>query len=159
MTSLKVQTGIEDKSRREIAESLNRVLADTFTLYLKTHGFHWNVTGPQFLTLHALFETQYNALWDSLDELAERTRALGYPALGSAAEMAKATSLKEATSTPSARDMVRILLEDHEAICRTVRAAQSVADQAEDDATADLLTGRLANHEKFAWMLRSLLAE
>ncbi|HYH22274.1 MAG TPA: Dps family protein [Azospirillum sp.] len=154
---MQIDIGIAENDRKAIAEGLNRVLADTFALYVKTHGFHWNVTGPMFNTLHTMFMTQYTELWNSLDEIAERIRALGYPAPASFAQFAKLTSISEETSVPRAEDMIRQLVEGHETVARTARQVFPTAEQANDQPTADLLTQRLQIHEKTAWMLRSLL--
>ena len=143
--------------RQQISEGLSRVLADTYVLYGKTHGFHWNVTGPMFNTLHLMFMEQYTELWTALDEIAERIRALGVPApFGSA--LSALASLEDSSSlTPAAMQMVRELVEGHEAVARTARSVFSMADEANDQPSADLLTQRLQIHEKTAWMLRSLL--
>ena len=152
-----IDIGIPTNQRLEIAEGLGRLLADSYVLYLKTHGFHWNVTGPMFSSLHGMFDTQYNELWDSLDEIAERIRALGMPAPFGDSSLTKLTSLQEASSIPAAMDMVQQLMNDHEAVARTARSVFDIADAANDQPTADLLTQRLQVHEKTAWMLRSLL--
>ena len=152
--------GIGDKDRARIAEGLSRLLADSYTLYLKTHGFHWNVTGPMFNSLHAMFMDQYTEQWNALDETAERIRALGYNAPGSYAEFIKLSTIAEEpglTEAPDWREMVRQLVDGNEAVCRTARRALAHADDAGDDPTVDLLTQRLQVHEKNAWMLRSLL--
>ena len=143
--------------RQQISEGLSRVLADTYVLYGKTHGFHWNVTGPMFNTLHLMFMEQYTELWTALDEIAERIRALGVPApFGST--LSALASLEDSSSlTPAAMQMVRELVDGHEAVARTARSVFSVADEANDQPSADLLTQRLQIHEKTAWMLRSLL--
>ena len=154
---MEIDIGISKKDRAAIAGGLSRLLADTYTLYLKTHFFHWNVTGPMFQTLHLMFETQYNELWLATDLVAERIRALGHPAPGTYSEFAKLTSIKETPGVPKATDMIRKLVEGHEAVARTARSLFPVADKAEDEATADLLTQRIQVHEKTAWMLRSLL--
>lgn len=154
----KIDIGIGAKDRAQIAEGLSRLLADTFTLYLKTHSFHWNVTGPQFNTLHQMFMEQYTELWQALDEIAERIRALDVPAPGSQAAFAKLTSIAEETGVPAAEDMLKQLVAGHEAVARTARAVFVGADAANDQPTADLLTQRLQVHEKTAWMLRSMLA-
>lgn len=154
---MEIDIGISKKDRAAIADGLSHLLADTYTLYLKTHYFHWNVTGPMFQTLHLMFETQYNELWLATDLVAERIRALGHPAPGTYAEFGKLTSIKETAGVPKATDMVRKLVEGHEAVARTARSLFPVADKAEDEATADLLTQRIQVHEKTAWMLRSLL--
>ena len=143
----------------KLAEALSKVLADTFTLYLKTHNFHWNVVGPMFHTLHLMFEEQYNELWLAGDEIAERIRALGFTAPGSFREFSKLGYLREAEGVSSAAEMIAELLRDHETCARTVRWALSVARSSVDAPTEDLLTGRLMAHERAAWMLRSLLAE
>lgn len=143
----------------QVAEALSRVLADTFTLYLKTHNFHWNVIGPMFHTLHLMFEEQYNELWLAGDAIAERIRALGCVAPGSYREFSKLTYLQETEVVPSAKEMIADLLRDHETCARTARWALSVARTAVDAPTEDLLTQRVMAHEKAAWMLRSILAE
>lgn len=149
--------GIEDKTRAKIAEGLARLLADSYTLYIKTHGFHWNVTGPMFNTLHLMFMDQYTELWNSLDLIAERIRALGHYAPGSYAQFAAFSSIPEETGVPNATGMIQQLIAGQEAIVRTARALFPVVDKASDEPTADLLTQRLQIHEKNAWMLRSLL--
>jgi starvation-inducible DNA-binding protein len=156
----RIDIGIGDKDRAAIAGGLNRLLADTYTLYLTTHNFHWNVTGPMFNTLHAMFMAQYTELWNAVDPIAERIRALGHPAPGSYAQFGKLSSIKDAPATPpKALQMVRILVEGHEAVARTGRSVFPLADKADDQPTADLLTRRLDIHEKTAWMLRSLLED
>ncbi len=150
--------GISADDRAEIAAGLSRLLADSFNLYLMTHNFHWNVTGPMFNTLHLMFEEQYNELWMAVDMVAERIRTLGYPAPGTYSEFAKLASIKEVVGVPAATDMITLLVEGHEAVCRTARALLAPADAAADESTADLVTQRLQIHEKTAWMLRSLLA-
>src|SRR5690606_21913360 len=152
-----IDIGIRDKDRKAIAGGLSRVLADTYTLYLQTHNFHWNVEGPMFNTLHQMFMVQYTELWNALDEIAERIRALGYPAPGTYREFAKLTSIKEAEGVPDAMEMVRLPVLGHESVARTARAAFPAAEEGGDESTADLLTQRLQVHEKTAWMLRSLL--
>lgn len=152
-----VHIGIPDALRQQIATSLGQLLSDTFVLYGKTHGFHWNVTGPMFNSLHLMFEGQYTELWDALDEIAERIRALGHPAPYGGANFAALASIKETQGVPAAMDMVRELVAGHEAVARTARQAFDLADEANDQPTADLLTQRLQIHEKTAWMLRSLL--
>ena len=154
---MQVDIGIDADIREEIAGGLSRLLADTYTLYLKTHYFHWNVTGPMFQTLHLMFETQYTELALAVDLIAERIRALGFPAPGSYSEYAKLSSISETTSVPKATEMIKLLVEGQEAVCRTARSIYAIADQASDEPTADLLTQRLQLHEKTAWMLRSLL--
>jgi starvation-inducible DNA-binding protein len=153
----RIDIGISENDRRKIAEGLGRLLADTYTLYLKTHNFHWNVTGPMFQTLHLMFEEQYNELAIAVDLIAERIRALGFPAPGSYREFMDATSIGDARSGLSATDMVRDLVEGQEAVVRTARSILPVVDKADDQPTIDLLTQRLQVHEKAAWMLRSLL--
>jgi starvation-inducible DNA-binding protein len=154
---MEVNIGIEEDTRAEIAAGLSRLLADTYTLYLKTHYFHWNVTGPMFQTLHLMFETQYTELALAVDLIAERIRALGFPAPGSYTEYAKLSSIPETTSVPKATEMIKLLVEGQEAVCRTARSIYAAAEKASDEPTADLLTQRLQLHEKTAWMLRSLL--
>jgi starvation-inducible DNA-binding protein len=155
-----ISIGMSDKDRAAIAKGLNALLADTYTLYLTTHNFHWNVTGPMFNTLHLMFMGQYTELWNAVDPIAERIRALGFPAAGSYAQFGKLSSIKDAPAEPpKALEMVRILVEGHEAVARTARALFPVAEKADDQPTADLLTQRLDIHEKTAWMLRSLLEE
>jgi starvation-inducible DNA-binding protein len=149
--------GINPQDRKRIAEGLSKLLADTYTLYLKTHYFHWNVTGPMFNTLHLMFETQYNELALAVDMIAERIRSLDEYAPGTYGQFAKLTSIKEANGVPKATDMIKELVEGHEAVCRTARSVFPAAEAASDEATSDLLTQRLQTHEKTAWMLRSLL--
>ena len=151
--------GIDDASRAKIAEGLSRLLADTYTLYLKTHNFHWNVTGPMFQTLHLMFETQYTELALAVDLIAERIRALGYPAPGTYSEYVKLSSIPETPGVPKATEMIRLLVEGQEAVVRTARSVFPVVDEVNDEPTADLLTQRMQVHEKTAWMLRSLLEE
>ena len=153
----RIDIGISEKDRQKIADGLSRLLADNFALYLKTHNFHWNVKGPMFQTLHLMFEQQYNELWLALDAIAERIRALGFPAPGTYAEYAKLSSIKETAGVPEAKDMIRNLVGGHEAVARTARKLFPVVEKASDEPTADLLTQRLQVHEKTAWMLRSLL--
>ena len=152
-----IDIGINEKDREKIAAGLSRLLADTYSLYLKTHYFHWNVTGPMFQTLHLMFETQYNELALAVDSVAERIRSLGYEAPGSYKAYAKLTSIEETDHVPAATDMIQLLVKGHEAVTRTARKVFPAADQAGDESTADLLTQRLQIHEKTAWMLRSLL--
>ncbi|HSG93416.1 MAG TPA: Dps family protein [Methylotenera sp.] len=149
--------GIKEQDRKNIAQGLSHLLADTYTLYLKTHYFHWNVTGPMFNTLHLMFETQYKELALAVDLIAERIRALDVHAPGTYRDFAKLTSIKETESVPKAQDMITELVAGHEAVCRTARSVFPSADAASDEATADLLTQRLQLHEKTAWMLRSML--
>lgn len=157
--SLPINLGIPEASRKEIAEGLSRLLADTYSLYLKTHNFHWNVTGPMFQTLHLMFETQYTELALAVDLIAERIRALGFPAPGTYSDYAKLSSIEETPGVPKAQDMIRLLVEGQESVARTARSIFPVADKVNDEPTADLLTQRLQVHEKTAWMLRSLLEE
>ena len=152
-----IDIGIPEAERRRIAEGLSRVLADSTVLYAKTHGFHWNVTGPMFNTLHLMFMEQYTELWNALDAIAERIRALGVQAPYGGSRIAALSSIPESEGTPAALAMVRELVEGHEAVARTIRSVFAVADEAGDQPTADLLTQRLQIHEKTAWMLRSLL--
>ena len=155
-----IDIGISDGDRAAIADGLSKLLADTYTLYLKTHNFHWNVTGPMFNTLHAMFMTQYVELWNAVDPIAERIRSLGHPAPGSYAQFGKLSSIPDAPAAPPrAMDMVKVLVEGHEAVARTARAVFPVASDANDQPTADLLTQRLTVHEQTAWMLRSLLED
>jgi starvation-inducible DNA-binding protein len=154
---MKPNIGIEEGSRKEISHGLSKLLADTYTLFLKTHNFHWNVTGTMFDTLHKLFEVQYNELFAAADEVAERIRSLGSYAPGSYTEFARLATVKEASGTPKALDMVKELLEGHETVARTARQTFPAAENGADEATVDLLTQRLQYHEKTAWMLRSLL--
>lgn len=155
-----INIGIDDQDRAAIAKGLSRLLADTYTLYLTTHNFHWNVVGPMFNTLHDMFEEQYTELWNAVDQIAERIRALGHPAPGSYAAFGKLSTLADAPADPpAAMEMVRILDEGHEAVARTAREVFPLAEKASDESTADLLTARLTVHEQTAWMLRSLLAE
>jgi starvation-inducible DNA-binding protein len=159
MSALKIDIGIPENQRHAIADGLSRLLADTYTLYLKTHNFHWNVTGPMFNTLHLMFEAQYNELALAVDQIAERIRALGFPAPGTYSAYAKLSSIKETDGVPNAQDMIRLLVEGQEAVVRTARAVFETADDANDQPSADLLTQRMQVHEKTAWMLRSLLEQ
>jgi len=152
-----IDIGIAAKDREKIAQGLSRLLADTYTLYLKTHNFHWNVTGPMFNTLHLMFEAQYNELALAVDLIAERIRALGFPAPGTYSAYAKLSSIKETQGVPNAEKMIALLVEGQEAVVRTARAVFPMVDKANDEPTADLLTQRMQVHEKTAWMLRSLL--
>jgi starvation-inducible DNA-binding protein len=154
---MQVDIGIQESDRQEIANGLSRLLADTYSLYLKTHYFHWNVTGPMFQTLHLMFETQYTELALAVDLIAERIRALGYPAPGSYSAYAQLSSIPETTDVPKATEMIQLLVAGQEAVCRTARSIYTAAEKAQDEPTADLLTQRLQLHEKTAWMLRSLL--
>ncbi|MGD0895113.1 MAG: Dps family protein [Acidimicrobiales bacterium] len=152
-----IDIGIPADKREEIVRHLSAVLGDTYTLYLKTHNYHWNVTGPMFQTLHLMFETEYNELALAVDEIAERIRALGAPAPGTLREFFQLSSIAEDTDAPDATEMVRRLVAGQEAVVKTARAAFTVAEKANDQPTADLLTRRMEIHEKTAWMLRSLL--
>ena len=155
-----INIGISAADRSAITEGLSRLLADTYTLYLTTHNFHWNVTGPMFNTLHTMFLGQYTELWTAVDPLAERIRSLGHAAPGSYAQFGALASIPDAPATPpKALAMVKILVEGHEAVARTARSIFPLADQAGDEPTADLLTQRLTVHEQTAWMLRSLLED
>ena len=157
--SLPVNIGISDAKRKKIAEGLSKLLADSYTLYLMTHNFHWNVTGPQFNSLHMMFMDQYTEQWNALDVIAERIRALGFPAPGTYKEFVKLASIQEVEGVPKATDMIRHLVLAQEATARTARALFPVVDDANDQPTADVLTQRIDVHEKTAWMLRSLLEE
>ena len=153
----RIDIGIDASSRKAIADGLSRLLADEYTLYLKTHNFHWNVTGPMFNTLHLMFETHYNESALAVDLVAERIRALGFPAPGTYSQYAKLSSIKETEGVPEWREMVAQLVEGHEACVRTARKVFPAVDESNDEPTADLLTQRMQVHEKTAWMLRSLL--
>jgi starvation-inducible DNA-binding protein len=155
---MKIDIGIKESERAKIAQGLSRLLADTYTLYLKTHNFHWNVTGPMFQTLHLMFEQQYNELALAVDLIAERIRALGFPAPGTYAEFTKLSSIKEPKGVPSAENMIRELVAGQEAVVKTARSVFPLVDKVNDEPSADLLTQRMQVHEKTAWMLRSLLA-
>jgi len=155
---MELNLGINQQDRETIAAGLSRLLADSYTLYLKTHNYHWNVTGPQFNTLHLMFEGQYTELAAAVDEIAERIRALGIKAPGSYLEFSEITSIEEAQGEESAEDMIRQLAIGQETVVRTARAVFPAADAAHDEPTADLLTQRMQIHEKNAWMLRSMLA-
>ncbi len=155
-----IHIGIADKDRAAIANGLSRLLADTYTLYLTTHNFHWNVTGPMFNSLHAMFMAQYTELWNAVDPIAERIRSLGHVAPGSYAQFGKLSTVPDAPAQPpKALEMVAILVKGHEAVARTARELFPTVDKASDEPTADLLTQRLTVHEQTAWMLRSLLEE
>ena len=154
-----INTGLDDNARKAVAEAINSVLADSYVLYMKTHAYHWNVTGPQFHTLHTMFEEQYREIWTALDELAERVRSLGEYAPTSGEAFAALAAVKSADANPpAAEEMVAILLADHETLIRRARAALATADEAGDAASEDLLTQRIQSHEKTAWMLRALAA-
>lgn len=152
-----IDIGIPEAARGEIADGLSRLLADTYSLYLKTHNYHWNVTGPMFNTLHLMFEVQYNELWIAVDLVAERIRSLGAFAPGSYSAFSDLSSIPEADGVPAAEQMIADLVAGHEAVARTARSVFPVADAANDESTADLITQRLSVHEKTAWMLRSML--
>ena len=156
---MSIDIGIPAKSRQKIAAGLSRLLADSYTLYLKTHNYHWNVTGPQFNTLHTMFEQQYTELALAVDEIAERIRALGHPAPGSYKAFASLTAIEEEEAVPSAEEMIRQLVIGQETVVRTARQIFPLADKAHDEPTADLLTQRMQLHEKNAWMLRSMLGQ
>jgi starvation-inducible DNA-binding protein len=159
-TAPAINIGISEQDRADIAQGLSRLLADTYTLYLTTHNFHWNVTGPMFNTLHTMFMTQYTELWNAVDPVAERIRSLGHPAPGSYAQFSQLATVPDVPVTPpKAMEMVRILVQGHEAVARTARTLFPMADNASDEPTADLLTQRMTVHEQTAWMLRSLLEE
>ena len=157
MAATPIDIGIPEEQRLDIAEGLSRLLADSYTLYLKTHKYHWNVTGPMFQTLHLMFETQYNELALAVDLIAERIRALGAKAPGSYDEFSRLTSITSGAPVPTATDMIRDLVAGQEAVVRTARALFPLVEDAHDEPTADLLTQRMQIHEKTAWMLRSLL--
>ena len=155
-----IHIGIGEKDRAAIAAGLSKLLADTYTLYLTTHNFHWNVTGPMFNSLHDMFMQQYTELWNAVDPIAERIRSLGHVAPGSYAQFGKLSSVPDAPAAPpKAMEMVRILVQGHEAVARTARELFPLVEQASDEPTADLLTQRLTVHEQTAWMLRSILEE
>jgi len=154
---VRIDIGISEKDRANIAAALSHMLADSYTLYLMTHNFHWNVTGPQFNTLHQMFMAQYTEAWQALDDIAERIRALGHYAPGTYAQYAQLSSIAEPNSVPNATEMVQLLVKGNEAVAKTARSALAQAEKASDAPTADLLTQRLDVHEKNAWMLRSLL--
>jgi starvation-inducible DNA-binding protein len=154
---MQIDIGISEQDREAIAKGLSKLLADTYTLYLKTHNYHWNVTGPMFNTLHLMFEQQYTELATAVDLIAERIRALGYPAPGSYQAYAKLTSIQEEEGVPAAEEMIRQLVKGQEAVTRTAREVFPTADKVGDEPTTDLLTQRMQVHEKNAWMLRSLL--
>lgn len=157
-TGIPLDIGISEVQRKEIAASLSKFMADTYSLYLKTHYYHWNVTGPMFQTLHLMFEQHYNEIWAAVDVIAERIRALGFPAPGTYAEFSKTTSIPEDREVPSADEMIRSLVTGHEVVIRTARSIFPVAEKALDQSTLDLLTQRMQIHEKTAWMLRSLIS-
>lgn len=154
---MSIDIGISDKNRAAVATELSKMLADSYTLYLMTHNFHWNVTGPLFNTLHNMFMSQYTEEWEALDSIAERIRALGHYAPGTYAQYAELSSISEPDSVPDAETMIQLLVKGNEAVAKTARSAFKKADSVDDQPTADLLTQRLDIHEKNAWMLRSLL--
>ena len=156
-TEIPIEIGIPKNDRKKIADGLSEFLADTYTLYLKTHNFHWNVVGPMFQTLHLMFEQHYNELWTAVDLIAERIRSLGSLAPGTYGEFVSLSSIKEEKGNLKAEGMVRSLIEGHEAVIRTARKIFPAAEKAQDQVTMDLLTQRMQVHEKTAWMLRSLL--
>lgn len=158
-SGMAVNTGIDAKNREKIADGLSKLLADSYTLYLKTHFYHWNVTGPMFQTLHLMFETQYTELVLAVDLIAERIRALGFPAPGTYYQFSKLSSIEEDAEIPRAADMVEALVHANEAVVKTARKVFPIAEKVSDQATCDLLTQRMQLHEKTAWMLRSLLDE
>jgi starvation-inducible DNA-binding protein len=154
---MKIDIGIAEQERLAIAGGLSHLLADTYTLYLKTHNFHWNVTGPMFQTLHLMFEAQYSELALAVDLIAERIRSLGVPAPGTYRQYAQLSSIKEESEIPNAQEMIRLLVQGQESVVKTARSLYPLVESAHDEATADLLTQRIQLHEKTAWMLRSLL--
>jgi starvation-inducible DNA-binding protein len=156
---MKINTGINEADRTEIAGGLSHLLADSYTLYLQTHNFHWNVTGPMFRTLHLMFEEHYTELATAIDLIAERIRALGMHAPGTYAEFARLSSIQEVPGVPKADEMIQLLVKGHEAVVRTARSVLPLVDKASDEASIDLLTQRMQLHEKTAWMLRSLLED
>ena len=153
----KMDIGISEINRKAVADGLSKLLADSYTLYLKTHNFHWNVEGPMFQTLHLMFMGQYTEMWNALDLIAERIRALGHYAPGTYSEFISLSSIKESKSVPKANKMIEELIQGHEAVIKTTRAIFDAAEKAKDQTTMDVLTQRLDIHEKTAWMLRSLL--
>jgi len=157
--STTIDIGISEADRIDIAAGLSRLLADTYTLYLQTHNFHWNVTGPMFQTLHVMFETHYTEMAIAVDSIAERIRSLGLPAPGTYGDFIKLSSIKEVDGVPKAKEMIQLLVHGHESVVRTARSVYPVVEKAADEASADLLTQRIQLHEKTAWMLRSLLEE
>lgn len=154
---MNIDIGIKKKTRSEISEGLSKVLADSYSLYLMTHNYHWNVTGPMFRTLHLMFEEQYTELAEAVDEIAERIRALGFPAPGTFKQFEELSVITIKEGIPNPNEMIRNLCEGNEIVARTSRAAFSIADEANDEPTCDLLTARMEVHEKAAWMLRSML--
>ncbi|QJE01082.1 DNA starvation/stationary phase protection protein [Massilia forsythiae] len=154
---MNIDIGITTEDRAKIADALSHVLADSYMLYLKTHNFHWNVTGPMFQTLHTMFQEQYTELWTALDDIAERIRALGHFAPGTYKRYAELSSIREEAGVPNAQEMIRQLVDGQEAVIRTVRSAFRIADEASDQPSAGMLSDRMEIHEKNAWMLRSFL--
>jgi starvation-inducible DNA-binding protein len=154
---MKIDIGLDEAQRKAIVSGLDRVLADTYTLYLLTHNFHWNVTGPMFQTLHLLFQTQYNELWLAVDDVAERIRTLGEPAPGTYKKLSALTRIEEPEGVPEAMEMVRMLVRGHESVVKTIREVLPLSQSAADESSVSLLTDRLLVHEKTAWMLRSLI--
>lgn len=152
-----INIGITEPERQKIAEGLSKLLADSYTLYLQTHNFHWNVTGPLFHVLHEVFEKQYQEIWEAVDEIAERIRALGFQAPGTYSQFNKLASIKETDEVPEAMDMVKLLVQGNEAVVNTARQIFPVVDKNNDEPSADLLTRRMQKHEEAAWMLRSML--
>ena len=159
MKTTTIDIGISEADRTEIAAGLSRLLADSYTLYLQTHNFHWNVTGPMFQTLHVMFETHYTELALAVDGIAERIRSLGMHAPGTYGDFVRLSSIKEVPGVPKAKEMIQLLVLGHEAVVRTARSIFPVVEKAADEASADLLTQRIQLHEKTAWMLRSLLED
>lgn len=157
--TMKIDIGISHDDREKIVAGLSKLLADSYTLYLMTHNFHWNVTGPQFNSLHNMFMDQYTEQWNALDIIAERIRALGFPAPGTYQQFAQLTAIEEVEGVPKAQDMVRLLVNAHETVAKTARSLFPIVDEVNDQPSADLITQRLETHEKTAWMLRSTLEE
>lgn len=157
-SEVKVESGIERKDREQLAQKLSKSLADTYTLYLKTQGFHWNVAGPLFYSLHKMTEEQYQDLFEAVDEIAERIRAIGFPAPASYTQFSELTDIKESTSVPTAEEMIQQLAQDNETCARYMREAALEADKVDDIFTNDMLTARIGQHEENTWMLRALLA-
>ena len=157
MTNNQIDIGIDTKERQAIAEGLGHLLADTYTLYLKTHNFHWNVVGPRFRELHLMFEEQYTELATAVDDIAERIRTLGFPAPGTYSEYARLSAIRETSGVPTAEEMIRILTVDNETLVRTARRVLPLAQGADDESTASLIADRMVVHEKTAWMIRSLM--
>ena len=158
-TKTLIDIGISENNRKAIAQGLSALLADSYSLYLMTHNFHWNVTGPQFNSLHNMFMDQYTEQWNALDTIAERIRALGFPAPGTYKQFAKLTAIKEVEGVPKAQEMVGLLVNAHETVAKTARGIFPIVDEVNDQPSADLVTQRLEVHEKTAWMLRSILED